>query len=1332
MRNDHNKKAFEPISDLIVPAEGETTVRTYHCTQLSPVFAIFGLKIDGYLTVTNKRVTFFSSGSSLYGIKGKSKHYSEIPITDVANLSVGQGTRFSLLRLIGALFVSVSVASFVGITRPFLFPFLDFDNANAPYLFRFGFFFYAALATCLLLISSRFSRQDGWRVVLSSLGFSLISLVAGYAVFRAPEDSVSQLYPMLTFLLGGVAVCYWLYSLYTFIRREYLSLVIASKSGFAQPIKLLAMSWWSRFNNDAGMAGKMAPAADAGILFRELGSVVTDLKTLGDMGVEKWLKKPLAAPDASIFANDDGNIVHRSSKILASTTIMLLCLVIGVESLHFSHAAKQASVLKAKQAEVAAKQAEVAAALEKRGQVEKARKVAEANNLVGEWVPGRWDAAEEKRNAGNSLFSKGDFSSAIGLWSEAIRRYNDLPADAEAMRKASLTHSQYMNLAMEAYLEESATGRLEDSHLMTEWVALMNRYPTSEKAWSTVTSIVSNATTYTEQEEWMQAKVAWDNAKDSLLPATKEMRANIWVDQAETAIQKGDVKAAFKYAGYALSQNPSHSAAKQLQTLAGYMYNYEKQFIDEINEGRTSAKNMDELIGHLDRLGSADWRDLKRLTAECKILISESKWQECVEKWSEALSKQQNVIREMQTERLETYARRGDWATVSNLADSVLKAYPKHSRASELKNKAYQVLSGLSTEESYQQELSSIIGQEVTNMHLAPGNMSEFFSYMERYGYEDWNRVQDAIRKAKDFANDERGEESSEEWAQAVSLLPVAIQRARAEVWVEKAEQEVVNNNWAKVLIYAQNALSEQADNVRARELMDKADSIEQMNLMRAKYEQLLSEATARMDELGYATNDQEILVATLDSMGVEEWKTVKKQIQEAEELQNQGKRKESTALWAAACAGLPGAIQELHAQYWVNQAIEAMSDNRTSEALRCINKSLQEKPDYTPAKELKSNIEGEKKVISLRGKYDAMLSDAAGRMPDTAAADLRDHTKLPSLFELYGGELGKVVTENLSEAANYEKEERWADCLAAWQSVLENLPKALSKTCSGIWLAQAENAARDQKWDKVAEYSERAITEYPENSVAIALKTQAAEELRAIEEGLKKVHPPPTADQSSSVKTENTDIAGKPTKGASLTPDQERAIRVLIENTGPFVSPDKSTADATTINRLIELAKPFRDERTALDLIASPRSSQSYLASVNIFWQKASAVPGEFGDKIRDAAWQVIDQHLARIAETTIKGKILSLPPEQQARARREFIKVLSRIDVIAEERLSTCSDKKSPRTFVSRYFADGFFSDEILTERVGNDAFLEGQILWIKDLFRLARERRGIKFVE
>ena len=53
------------LSGNVVPAEGESTVRTYHCTYYRE--KALGLKSGGFLGVTNNRVIFQAAGDTPSG-----------------------------------------------------------------------------------------------------------------------------------------------------------------------------------------------------------------------------------------------------------------------------------------------------------------------------------------------------------------------------------------------------------------------------------------------------------------------------------------------------------------------------------------------------------------------------------------------------------------------------------------------------------------------------------------------------------------------------------------------------------------------------------------------------------------------------------------------------------------------------------------------------------------------------------------------------------------------------------------------------------------------------------------------------------------------------------------------------------------------------------------------------------------------------------------------------------------------------------------------------------------------------------------------------------------
>ena len=174
---------FKLIGDHLSPAEGEIVVRSYHCTSLSPVFGLIGLKIDGYLTVTNKRVVYFALGSSGYGVAGTSKLYNEVPIADVANLSLSKGTRFSFLRLLcGLVFGHIPAAMVTLVLSGAMSVLKQAAGGGNSYLLRVAVFLQLTAAILLVLRSLSISRESIVRLMLAASGFSLVLSIPAFAL----------------------------------------------------------------------------------------------------------------------------------------------------------------------------------------------------------------------------------------------------------------------------------------------------------------------------------------------------------------------------------------------------------------------------------------------------------------------------------------------------------------------------------------------------------------------------------------------------------------------------------------------------------------------------------------------------------------------------------------------------------------------------------------------------------------------------------------------------------------------------------------------------------------------------------------------------------------------------------------------------------------------------------------------------------------------------------------------------------------------------------------------------------------------------------------------
>jgi hypothetical protein len=162
--------------------------------------------------------------------------------------------------------------------------------------------------------------------------------------------------------------------------------------------------------------------------------------------------------------------------------------------------------------------------------------------------------------------------------------------------------------------------------------------------------------------------------------------------------------------------------------------------------------------------------------------------------------------------------------------------------------------------------------------------------------------------------------------------------------------------------------------------------------------------------------------------------------------------------------------------------------------------------------------------------------------------------------------------------------------------------------------------------------------------------------------------------------------------------------------------------------NELLAAAEPVRKGFRVMDLQMAPKAAQDYLASVDAFWKKALQFKGEFSLRVQDQAWRVIHGQLAKLAEGTLKGEMLTRTPAQQAKVRREYLKLLTSIDEITS-RVAACPEQDVLRARVSLYFEPGFYNDALIDTRVGADEQLETRIPWVKDKFDKMHLKRAIR---
>ena len=206
-------------------ADGEVNVKSYHCTTFPNNFLtrFLCLATDGYISVTNKRVIFYSDGKV-------SQTISEVDIDKVGGIVGHSGKGWNLLALVAWFPIYIFLAVFT--------------------LFQFE------------LLSS----MDDF----SAIPMILISLVL----------------IGITAYVGWLFIRPWLYKFYVTDGGLENSQVGTGSVGNKT-------NWWviGAGQNTSKSVRILFPAKDSEKAMRELRTVVKDIQTLREFGIEKWTVK---------------------------------------------------------------------------------------------------------------------------------------------------------------------------------------------------------------------------------------------------------------------------------------------------------------------------------------------------------------------------------------------------------------------------------------------------------------------------------------------------------------------------------------------------------------------------------------------------------------------------------------------------------------------------------------------------------------------------------------------------------------------------------------------------------------------------------------------------------------------------------------------------------------------------------------------------------------------------------------------------------------------------------------------------------------------------------
>lgn len=278
------------LGTQIAPAEGEQTVKTYHCTSFKS--RLLGITAEGFLEVTNKRVMLQATS------KGSLIH-SEVPIEDVAGLSLFKGNHFSLKHFLGALVLAGLIGSVASSIMAGFCAIVGDDNGVASYI--------AAIA--LLVWASRCETNDIKKSILAQTAATLMATAGGLGMMSGLGDLLfgggDQAAMAILGMITGVGVGIWgLVLMVKYSIRPTMTLAVNSRGGSNTPIAITGPGFGPIASN-AARALEAEPAEDAEAMMKELGALILDIQERGDFGIEKW--RASASSQRPILGQEGGS-----------------------------------------------------------------------------------------------------------------------------------------------------------------------------------------------------------------------------------------------------------------------------------------------------------------------------------------------------------------------------------------------------------------------------------------------------------------------------------------------------------------------------------------------------------------------------------------------------------------------------------------------------------------------------------------------------------------------------------------------------------------------------------------------------------------------------------------------------------------------------------------------------------------------------------------------------------------------------------------------------------------------------------------------------------------
>ncbi len=267
---DYYERGKAIIPECVRPEDGEVTVKQYDLAVLRTRHKL--TRAEGKMQITNKRIIFRGTGRSP---AGKTVFQSEFAMDKIDGVEIRRDYRFLFWDFFKNLYLSSIFLILGGTIGEKL---IDSDDI-LPTVFAFLLSFLSAVPFFVI------KRRHLLKLFLLSVGQGIM----GILVFRAGIGESSGVVLLAGFVITVLLVLYLITLFLSFFKPNLVIEVKTSSGSPGLQVKYRFASFfiWKKMEENSGFA-EILPGKDADLAIKEIGAIINDIKTLGDLGVDKW------------------------------------------------------------------------------------------------------------------------------------------------------------------------------------------------------------------------------------------------------------------------------------------------------------------------------------------------------------------------------------------------------------------------------------------------------------------------------------------------------------------------------------------------------------------------------------------------------------------------------------------------------------------------------------------------------------------------------------------------------------------------------------------------------------------------------------------------------------------------------------------------------------------------------------------------------------------------------------------------------------------------------------------------------------------------------------